>query len=90
MADDVRLTLPGHAEFADVAAETAATIALRLGFAGADVDRLRAEVTAAFSQAAGNAHGELAVDFRIDEGGVTVTLDTSPGVTIHLRRPGPA
>jgi hypothetical protein len=89
MADEISLTLPGHAEFADVAAETAATIALRLGFSGADVDRLRDEVTAAFSQAAAGATGQVAVAFTMDDGGVTVSLEPSSGMSIHLRRPGP-
>jgi hypothetical protein len=48
MPDVIRLTLPARPSFADVAAETAATAALRMGFGGAEVDRLRRDVTDAF------------------------------------------
>ena len=57
MADQIRLTLPEEQAYADVAAETAATIALRVGFAGAEVDRLRREVADAFTDASAPRRG---------------------------------
>lgn len=92
MADEIRLTLPDDAAFADVAAETAATIALRLGFSGVQVDRLRNEVSAAFVRAIGSDDGHrraVMVEFLIGDKGVTVRLGEGTGMTIHLRRRGP-
>jgi hypothetical protein len=91
MADEIRLTLPDDPVFADVAAETAATVALRVGFSPPQVDRLRDEVSAAFVRAARSDGGgkPVVVSFTIGKAGVTVQFGEGTGMTIHLRRRGP-
>jgi hypothetical protein len=90
MTDEIVLTLPDEPALADVAAQTAATVALRVGFSGSQVDRLREEVTAAFEREAArnDGKGPVAVRFLIGADGVTVLFGES-GVTVHLRRRGP-
>ena len=95
MADRIRLTLPDQPAFADVAAETAATIALRFGFAGAEVDRLRREVADAFVRAAGGSgkHDEartsVLVEFVVDVNAIAVHIADDRIPLIHLRRRRP-
>ena len=98
MSDVIRLTLPARPSFADVAAETAATAALRMGFGGAEVDRLRRDVTDAFrastrdSGGAGDAASpsdaaaSVLVELVVDAGEVTVHIEGDAGQDVHLRR----
>ncbi|MGH9243498.1 MAG: hypothetical protein ACRD29_04125 [Acidimicrobiales bacterium] len=92
MADQIVLTLPDRSAFADVAAETAATIALRVGFSGAQVDRLRDEVSSAFVRTVGTAEGagaSVVVEYDIGAEGVTVQIGERTGIVVHLKRRGP-
>jgi hypothetical protein len=91
MTDEIILTMPDEPALADVAAQTAVTVALRVGFSGAQVDRLRDEVAAAFEREAARADGDgpLAVRFLIGAEGVSVLFGEGSGVAVHLRRRGP-
>jgi hypothetical protein len=88
MADLIRLTLPAKASFADVAAETAATAALRLGFAGAEVDRLRHDVAEAFGDSTGepSSSDAVLVELIVDTTEIVVRIGGDHGRNIHLGR----
>jgi hypothetical protein len=88
MADVIRLTLPAKGSYADVAAETAATAALRMGFGGAEVDRLRHDVAEAFGHSTGEASlsNAVLVELVVDTTEIVVRIGGEHGRQIHLGR----
>ena len=86
MPDLIRLTLPARSSFADVAAEAAATAALRMGFGGAEVDRLRRDVTEAFSASTdqSDSANSVLVELIVDTTELVVRVGGDHGRDIRL------
>jgi hypothetical protein len=87
MADLIRLFLPSRAMYADVVAETAATAALRTGFHGAEVDRLRRDVAEAFDASTGEPSPDgVLVELIVDASELVVRIGGDHGRDIRLDR----
>jgi hypothetical protein len=85
MSDVIRLTLPARSSFADVAAETAATAALRMGFGGAEVDRLRRDVAEAFGDSTEEpASGTVLIELVVDTSEIVVRIGDDNGRHVRL------
>jgi hypothetical protein len=85
MADLIRLFLPARAEYAHVVAETAATAALRTGYRGAEVDRLRRDVTEAFDASTGDPSADgVLVELIVDASEFVVRIGGDHGRDIRL------